>query len=63
MILQITVDKQTCILCGLCEQFCPSVFTQEGQVTVDLDAAFKVIPEVQACVELCPMDSIKMEIT
>lgn len=59
-----TVDKDLCIVCGLCSQTCPEVFelnNDEGYADVKEDASS--CDEADCCegaADLCPVDAIEV---
>jgi ferredoxin len=58
---KVTVDKSTCVGCGLCEQNCPDVF-----VVKDDGIAYVKAQECSSCdlkevADQCPVNAIKVE--
>jgi len=57
---KISVDKDTCIGCGLCENICPKSFKmQDGKAEAINSTVDKITCEKEA-EESCPVDSIKI---
>jgi ferredoxin len=74
-ILSVTIDREECILCGVCYEDCPEVFVEgpdeglsqivpEYQVNDD-PATGEVPPDLEECVRLaaedCPVEIIHVE--
>ncbi|MBT8041842.1 MAG: ferredoxin [Pontiella sp.] len=57
--MKFTVDQETCIGCGACEETCPEVFVVDDTSTVKLD---DVPADLEASAleaeEGCPVDAI-----
>jgi len=76
---KVTVDRQTCIACGVAPSLCPEVFmlgqdtgknmiTQKYSVKTTEDVSTGVIPEdlyecVKQAADACPVGAIKIEET
>mgnify|MGYP001388185633 CR=1 FL=1 len=61
--MKASVDKDTCIGCGLCEATCPEVFEMDGEVAVVKVDPVPVAAE-ESCkeaAESCPVGSITIE--
>jgi ferredoxin len=59
-----SVDKDTCIGCGLCESFCPKVFKMNGDgvaeaIDEEIDPA--AIDEAKDAESQCPVEAIKVK--
>jgi len=57
------VDRDLCIGCGLCEDTCPEVFRmgEDGlAMVIDDDPAAETYPDIEDCVELCPVAAISV---
>lgn len=60
------VDRDLCIGCGLCEDTCPEVFAigEDGiAYVIDEQPAPETYPDIEACVELCPVAAISVTAT
>ncbi|MFQ5681034.1 MAG: ferredoxin [Candidatus Omnitrophota bacterium] len=58
---KVTIDKETCVGCGLCEQNCADVFEVK-----DDSLAYVKTPDCSSCnlsevAEQCPVSAIKIE--
>ncbi len=58
---KVTLDKDTCIGCGVCESLCPEVFVMEddgkaGVITPETDA-----PCAEDAAASCPVNAIVVE--
>lgn len=57
----VSVDKETCIGCGLCESICEQVFEmKDGKAHVKKGQEKSKIPCVKESVESCPVSAIKL---
>ncbi|GAB4287453.1 MAG: ferredoxin [Coriobacteriia bacterium] len=57
------VDRDLCIGCGLCEDTCPDVFVVEDDGiarVIDEDPPHELYADIEACVELCPVEAISI---
>jgi ferredoxin len=62
--MKAVVDRDLCIGCRLCEDTCPEVFRigDDGiAYVIDPAPAPELYADVQACVELCPVEAISIE--
>jgi ferredoxin len=60
--MEVKVDQDLCISCGLCVSSCPDIFVWNGEEKAE--ATFdQVDPDLEACVEEaadgCPTDAIE----
>lgn len=60
--MNVSVDKDLCIGCGMCESSCSDVFVMQDNIAVVKEAA---VPEsMQECVQQtakdCPVEAIKI---
>jgi len=61
--MKAVVDRDLCIGCGLCEQTCPEVFrlAEDGLAyVIDEDPPQELYPDIEGCVELCPVEAISV---
>ncbi|MDY0340959.1 MAG: ferredoxin [Coriobacteriia bacterium] len=61
--MKANVDRDLCIGCGLCEQACPEVFRmgEDGlAMVIDDDPPAEAYPDIEGCVELCPVAAISV---
>jgi ferredoxin len=61
--MKATVDKETCIGCGLCEEICPEVFTMGGDmIAVALAGDIEPGLEEKArdAAASCPVEAISL---
>lgn len=61
--MKASVDRDLCIGCGLCEQTCPEVFrmAEDGlAMVIDEDPPAETYPDIEGCVELCPVAAISV---
>jgi ferredoxin len=59
--MKATVDKETCIGCGLCESICPAVFKlgSDGKSDVIVDEISKNLQaDCQQAADSCPVSAI-----
>lgn len=58
---KVTVDKTTCVGCGLCEQNCPEVFTvkDDGIAYVKENSCSSC--DLKEVASQCPVEAIKVE--
>lgn len=58
---KVTVDKETCVGCGLCEQNCPDVFkvADDGIAYVLNDTCSSC--DLKEVASQCPVEAIKIE--
>ena len=61
--MKFTVDQETCIGCGACEETCPEVFElPEGTSNVKLNPVPEALQEsALEAEESCPVDAISHE--
>ena len=61
--MKFTVDQETCIGCGSCEEICPEVFElPEGTSNVKLNPVPEALQEsALEAEESCPVDAISHE--
>jgi ferredoxin len=61
--MRVTVDEETCIGCGLCEETCPEVFEiNDDKVRVKVDEVpEEVVKTCKEAVENCPVEAIEVE--
>lgn len=59
---KVTVDKKTCIGCGLCTQLCPKVFKKVGEKATVIAKAVSGADEACAknAMSQCPVKAIKV---
>lgn len=62
--MKVTVDRDTCVGCGLCESICPNVF-EMGNDSLAKVIAEVITPENEACAfeaqDECPVSAITVE--
>ena len=61
--MEVTVDRQACIRCGLCTAVCPAVFSMtEGETALAVTDPIgeNSLLEVQQAVDSCPTGAIHM---
>ena len=61
--MKAVVDRDLCIGCGLCEETCPEVFrlADDGLAyVIDEDPPAETYPDIEECVELCPVAAISV---
>ena len=59
---KITVDRETCIGCGNCQDICPEVFTLEADGKSHVKKGAPLNKEcVQEAAENCPVTAITVE--
>jgi ferredoxin len=58
---KVTVDKNTCVGCGLCEQVCADVFEVKGDGIAHVKAQSCASCNLQEVAEQCPVNAIKIE--
>lgn len=61
--MRVTVDDETCIGCGLCEETCPEVFEMnddKARVKVD-EVPEDIAKTCKEAVENCPVEAIEVE--
>ena len=61
--MRVTIDKDTCIGCGLCAETCPEVFEMiDDKARVKVNEVPKdVTATCKEAVENCPVEAIQME--
>ncbi|MGN1041182.1 MAG: ferredoxin [Acutalibacteraceae bacterium] len=61
--VEIKVDQDLCIGCGMCINMCPDVFmyNEESLSTVKSDLAEFNLQSVEEAREICPVDAITVE--
>ena len=61
--MQVTVDEETCIGCGLCAETCPDVFEMnDDKAKVKVDEVPEGVTEsCKEAVENCPVEAIQIE--
>lgn len=61
--VEIKVDQDLCIGCGMCINMCPDVFmyNEESLSTVKSDLADFNLQSVEEAREICPVDAITVE--
>ena len=61
--MKVTVDEETCIVCGLCSETCPEVFEViDDKVSIKVDEVPKdVVNTCREAVENCPVEAIQIE--
>lgn len=61
--MKATVDKDTCIGCGLCQQICPEVFRMEDdKAVVYVDIVPKdAVDKAKEAANQCPVAAITVE--
>lgn len=61
--VDIKVDQDLCIGCGMCINMCPDVFiyNEKSLSTVKSDLAEFNLQSVQEACEICPVDAITIE--
>ena len=61
--VEIKVDQDLCIGCGMCINMCPNVFmyNEESLSTVKSDLAEFNLQSVEEAREICPVDAITVE--
>jgi ferredoxin len=61
--MKVTVDEETCIVCGLCAETCPEVFeVNDDKVSVKVDEVPKnVVDSCREAAENCPVEAIQIE--
>ena len=57
---KVTVDKSTCVGCGLCEQSCPEVFEVKGDGIAYVKAHSCSTHNLQEVADSCPVNAIKI---
>ncbi|GAB6138677.1 ferredoxin [Halanaerobaculum tunisiense] len=59
--MEVKVDKDACISCGLCVNNAPAVFEWDGDKATAIEGQVpeKVEADVQGSLEGCPTDAIK----
>ncbi|MDD5669134.1 MAG: ferredoxin [Candidatus Omnitrophica bacterium] len=57
---KITVDADTCVGCGLCEQTCPEVFKVESDGIAHVKSQSCSSCNVSDLVDQCPVSAIKI---
>ena len=62
--MKATVDRDTCISCGLCEATSPDIFTLDSEgiaVAVEDELEESALESAKTCEELCPVDAIHVK--
>ena len=61
--MEITIDRQACIRCGMCVALCPAVFSMaEGETALAVTEPIgeNCVVDVQRAAETCPTGAIHM---
>ncbi len=56
--MEVKVNIDECIGCGICEQFCPEVFEINDELGKSKVKAQSDAPEVKKAMEACPVGAI-----
>jgi ferredoxin len=61
--MKVTVDEETCIVCGLCAETCSEVFEViDDKISVKVDEVPKdVVNTCREAVENCPVEAIQIK--
>lgn len=61
--MKASVDKETCIGCGLCEDTCPEVFVMEGDIAVTKEGEVPAdaADSCKDAADACPVEAISIE--
>jgi len=58
---KVTVDKDKCVGCGLCEQSCPEVFEVKDDGVAHVKANSCSSCDLKEIASQCPVEAIKVE--
>ncbi len=58
---KVSVDKGTCVGCGLCEQSCPEIFKVESDGIAHVVAQSCATHNISEIADMCPVSAIKVE--
>ena len=61
--MNVTVDAETCVGCGLCVDNCPDVFEMDGDIArvIVESVPADVEEECKEAADACPVDAIAIE--
>ncbi len=59
--MNVVVDKETCIGCGMCPTICPEVFDMDGDKAYVKQQPTEELPCVQEAIDSCPVAAISAE--
>lgn len=57
---KVSVDKSTCVGCGLCEQMCPEVFKVGGNGIAEVKSPACAAHNLGEIAQQCPVEAIKV---
>lgn len=64
--MKASVNKQTCMFCGMCGGLCPEVFRVDQDrksVAMDTELSEELVPAVEYAQSICPTWSITLQNT